>query len=713
MSDSQPIEELLRRTYRVVADLPDTDVAPRAVPHRHPDPASVGRPRLRRHGVLITVAVLLAASVGVGHVLVGTRSAPVTKKTAPPVSKHQTSPPAATSGVVTVPNDTSACSPTTSPGSSGGPAASLTAAGTEVAHGTVGGQNWTLWSAEGQSGATGIENGGLVIGGRAYGLCPGYPNPAEMELIDDGPSGLVAGVVGYPGLAKVSLSESSAGTFDVGRALPAPSVQVVDGVSFFIGTLPRSACDYGSIELNTTSPGVSAEHNLGFGTCVVDQIVPISESQGIWQLPPGQFQTSFGNAATGAGAADVPANNSGCSPPTSPASSGGPAGSLTALDTEVAHGAVGGQDWSLWSAKGQSGADGIEDGGLVLDGLAYGLCPGYPNPAEMELIDNGPTGVVAGVVGYPGRATVSLSESTAGTFDVGAALPAPSVRVVNGDSFFIGTLPRSACDYGSIELNTTSPGVSAEHNLGFGTCGANQLVPISESQGIWQLPPGQFQTDFANAGPGPGSTATGAGTSTTGTGSVSVPDDTSDCSSTTSPASSGAPASSLTSTGTEVASGSVGGEAWSLWSAKGQSGATGIENGGLVIAGRAYGLCPGYPNPAEMQLIDAGPDGLVAGIVGYPGLATVALSESTAGTFDVGAALPAPSVQVVDGVSFFIGTLPKSACDYPSLELNTTSPGVSAEHNLGFGTCAANQLVTISESQGIWQLPPGQFQSNF
>jgi hypothetical protein len=83
------------------------------------------------------------------------------------------------------------------------------------------------------------------------------------------------------------------------------------------------------------------------------------------------------------------------------------------------------------------------------------------------------------------------------------------------------------------------------------------------------------------------------------------------------------------------------------------------------------------------------------------------------GTFDVGATLPGPSVQVVGGVSFFIGTLPQSACDYPALELNTTSPGVSAEHNLGFGACTANQLVPISASQGIWQLPPGQFSANF
>jgi len=47
-------------------------------------------------------------------------------------------------------------------------------------------------------GANGIENGGLVLDGRDYGLCPGYPNPAELQLIDDSGQAVVAGVVGYP-----------------------------------------------------------------------------------------------------------------------------------------------------------------------------------------------------------------------------------------------------------------------------------------------------------------------------------------------------------------------------------------------------------------------------------------------------------------------------------------------------------------------------------
>jgi hypothetical protein len=295
--------------------------------------------------------------------------------------------------------------------------------------------------------------------------------------------------------------------------------------------------------------------------------------------------------------------------------------------------------------------------------------------------------------------------------------------VVNGVSFYIGTLPQSACSYSYFEINTTSPSYSAEHNIGFGESGVGQgysitnnpgnvgacvtgkLDPLSYSEGVWQLPPGQFQSNSGGA-----AASAGSGSSP---GSVNVPNDTSTCSPTTDPSLSGGSPSAITSTGTEVASGTVQGQVWSLWSAQGQSGAGGIENGGLVLNGRFYGLCPGYPNPAELQLIDVGSDGVVAGIVGYPGLATVSLSESSVGTFEVGQALPSPSVQVVDGVTFFIGTLPESACDYPSLEVNTTSPGVSAEHNLGFGTCAANELVPITESQGIWQLPPGQFQSNF
>ena len=177
----------------------------------------------------------------------------------------------------------------------------------------------------------------------------------------------------------------------------------------------------------------------------------------------------------------------------------------------MGHGRTDGHSWSLWAAKGQSGATALEDGGLVLDGREYGLCPGYPNPAELEMLDVGRQAIVYGVIGYPGRATIYLTTGTVGSFTPGQALPSPDVKVIDGVSFFIGALPGPACSYGAFELNTTSPGVSAEHNLGFGGAGEGQgyyisdnpgnngrcvtghIDPISFSQGVWDLSPGQFQ----------------------------------------------------------------------------------------------------------------------------------------------------------------------------------------------------------------------------
>jgi hypothetical protein len=98
---------------------------------------------------------------------------------------------------------------------SGDAAASLTSREVKVASGMVGGQSWSLWAQRGASGVAGVENGGLVLGGRWYGRCPGPPNPAEFELIDAGAQGIVYGYVANPGHYSVQLS--SAG------ALPAPA----------------------------------------------------------------------------------------------------------------------------------------------------------------------------------------------------------------------------------------------------------------------------------------------------------------------------------------------------------------------------------------------------------------------------------------------------------------------------------------------------------
>ncbi len=376
-------------------------------------------------------------------------------------------------GIAVGPATNSSCSPATNASSSGGAPGTVSGDANKVASGTVDGKRWSLWSAKGKSGADALEDAGLVLDGRAYGLCPGYPNPAELELLDAGSAAIVYGVIGYPGKAKIDLSLGTLHTFSSGRALPSPPVQVVDGVSFFIGSLPRTACDYASLELNSTSPSYSAEHNLGFGPCLTNRLVPITASQGIWQLQPGKFVSSFGSVGriTGNGSpALAPVNNSSCSPVTVASTSGRPASSLTSNAREVASGTVGGKSWSLWSEKGESGADALEDAGLVLDGRAYGLCPGFANPAEFELLDAGASGIVYGVIGYPGKARIKLSVGTVGTFNSGKPLPSPAVELVNGVSFFIGALPRSACAYRSLEPtrarraaapNTTSASAAA------------------------------------------------------------------------------------------------------------------------------------------------------------------------------------------------------------------------------------------------------------
>jgi HAAS len=240
------------------------------------------RPRrlqLRYTMALAAVAVALAGGT-VGFAVTSDTASPHPAKSVSELTAH-------------VANANSTCAPLTVAAASGGPASALASSATEVTSGTTSGQAWALWSRKGETGARGIEDGGLVIGGRAYGLCPGYPNPAELELADIGGHGLVYGVIGYPGRAKVWLYKSTAGTFATGAALPAPEVKVVDGVSFFIGALPASACDYPSLELNATSPGFSDEHNLGFGACTAGRLVPIAASQGMWQLPTGHFPKDF------------------------------------------------------------------------------------------------------------------------------------------------------------------------------------------------------------------------------------------------------------------------------------------------------------------------------------------------------------------------------------------------------------------------------------
>jgi hypothetical protein len=426
----------------------------------------------------------------------------------------------------------SSCAPQTTSGSES--ASTLESSATKVASGSVGGQSWSVWSKKGQSGSNGIENGGIVINGVAHGLCPGFPNPGEMELLDPsgGGNGVAYGVVGYPGTAKVAIYADSFGNFATGKLLATTTAQKVNGVGFFITTLSESACDVAGIEMNTASSSQATEHNLGFSThdCKDGQLVPISDSQGIWGLPTSGFPNKFqsgggGGAGAGAGpggisksgwlpASDISGgggiDDSDCSPQTTSGMES--ASTLEAAATKVAAGSTDGQSWSVWSKKGQSGANGIEEGGVVINGAAHGLCPGFPNPAEMEMFEpsGGGDGFAYGVVGYAGTAKVAIYSDTFGNFATSKLIATTTAQKVNGVGFFFVPLSESACDVHGVEMNTASANYAAEHNLAFSTedCKDGQLVPISDSQGIWQLATKYFPNRFQSFNGGGGSNST-------------------------------------------------------------------------------------------------------------------------------------------------------------------------------------------------------------
>ena len=101
----------------------------------------------------------------------------------------------------------------------------------------------------------------------------------------------------------------------------------------------------------------------------------------------------------------------------------------------------------------------------------------------------------------------------------------------------------------------------------------------------------------------------------------------------------------------------------------------------------------------------AGSNGIVFGVSGYNGPATVKVSVGTLNTFSAGKLLLSQRGQPADGTTFFIGELPASACSYPSLELDVKAGHSSSQHNLGFGTCTAGKLVQITDSMGAWSGP--------
>lgn len=367
----------------------------------------------------------------------------------------------------------STCGPIETQQASGQPAAVFTSQATKVASGSVGGKGWTLWVRKGLPEPRALEDGGVVLGGRWYGLCAGFANVAEMEFIDAGRNGIAYGYMAMPG--KLSLTMAPSGS------LRTPDTVALGSGSFFIGSLAKPACAYKSVVLHAVTQGSSAMHQLGFGSCEANRDVTITGSDGEWGT--GQAAASapgmgLGASAPGSGGPGALVNTADdCSSRATTSESGGRAAARTVTETRVAHGLVGARPWSLWSASKGSGVDAIENGGLVVGGRWYGMCPGPPNPGEFELLSTGSDGIVFGYIANPGNYKVMLS----GAPD----LRSPATYRVDGGTFFIGMLPRSACAYRALQLTAATAGVTDLHHLGFGRCRPDQLVAITESNGSW------------------------------------------------------------------------------------------------------------------------------------------------------------------------------------------------------------------------------------
>jgi hypothetical protein len=135
---------------------------------------------------------------------------------------------------------------------------------------------------------------------------------------------------------------------------------------------------------------------LATNHCSAGQLVPISASQGIWELPPKDFPNHYGSGGGGRllrGGGSIArrlrlasiGGISSCSAPTDAATSGSVATSIAGA-SKVASGTIDGQSRTLWSKNGETGSAALEDAGVILDGHAYGLCPGSCKPGKLVTI---------------------------------------------------------------------------------------------------------------------------------------------------------------------------------------------------------------------------------------------------------------------------------------------------------------------------------------
>jgi DNA-binding beta-propeller fold protein YncE len=184
-------------------------------------------------------------------------------------------PPAGTQPVRQAP---AACNPEVAAYQSGLPAGPFLSSSVQVAAGSIGGQAWSLRARSGVAAPDGIEEGGLVIGGRWYALCTGPldggPDAASIGLIDAPGRGIVYGYVQHP----VPVTPVLAGP----GVPPHPTVIALPGTTFFIAALSRSACATPALTLHGQAPDWSGTSRLTFGGCEPGLLVYIPDIQAVW-----------------------------------------------------------------------------------------------------------------------------------------------------------------------------------------------------------------------------------------------------------------------------------------------------------------------------------------------------------------------------------------------------------------------------------------------
>ncbi len=113
-----------------------------------------------------------------------------------------------------------------------------------------------------------------------------------------------------------------------------------------------------------------------------------------------------------------------------------------------------------------------------------------------------------------------------------------------------------------------------------------------------------------------------------------------------------------------AARGMIAGRRWMFELDSGRRGVGSAQAGRLVIGGRAYGFCQ---TTLDIELVDAGPHGIVYGLAAPPYRPPITIEATTArGTADRPARALSyrATTRPVPGAVVFLRALPASACAY-------------------------------------------------